>query len=474
MKVAYNLRIGGTVVLPVPATNVITIKAKVSNVTIPSISKADYKYNKDIAFMQGYDDALYNHYHHAFKVYNGGYSSLSNKTYEGLKYSDGTGKMINAHGTLVLPALSIQPAGSDNNAQLHWDWVNEMVAAGWSISNHSYAHGNTAPEFRYYDRLRDIKNAEQIFYDNAGYRTLVGTAPASESGFAFTFGNLGYFIHNSTANEFGALQTFYGSATFENTPDTYFNLDRNYQGDAFTNEQRDAMKAYIDEAWNDAKNGIKSFHNAFTHGPGDWQNFDEVSNYMLYNPTVPNSQDKIWLAGVQEFFEYKHTRQNTSISNSINGDDLTIVLNQKNIMDNVRDRSLSLLLDGLKIDSIVSVSGNQEVTFNIQTGLLNFYNIDTTRLKDPSTDVLPAQLISVVADGNYIRLTYDKPVTQSKTAGYTIENNFCSGCTGSGTNWSLAFALPPAGFLTYKSWMGNATTVGTDKKVCDYILYPIS
>jgi hypothetical protein len=470
----------GAVSPPQPGETTVSAKFRVSNITSPTFTPTKQRYNKSISWMQGYDDALINHYEHVYKVYNGGYSSVSNKTYPGYKYSDGTGKMIAIRGTLVLPSGPIRAANdtNTNSSTLRWDQINEMVAAGWGINNHSWKHGDRTPSNRYHDRLNDFIQSHKLFYEKANYRTLVMTPPASEPGFEFTARNLGYFAANSNYNEEGTLETIYGTADFEHTPNHFFNLDRAYNGDNFTSDDIVGMKQLIDQAWDDHLAGKQTYHNAFTHGPGEWQNFDIVIDYLMNNPRVPNSSEKIWFPSIQEWFEYRHTRQTSRITYELEGDILTINIDQSDIMPNVRDRGMTLLTSGFNITELVEFNGPQEVTFNPSTGLVNIYNIDTTHYIDPANDPLPARILSMKANGNIVKITYDRAVTQTLKAAYTKDGTNATqaqSLTGSGTIWYVTF---DENMLNKTPWfrsnLGDCYTVDNGMRVTDYVEWPIT
>jgi len=455
-------------------SDLITIKARVSNVSKPLIRTADFKYNKEVALSFGFDDALYNQYAHAFHLFNGGKSLLNGKTYPGLKYSDGTGKMIAFRGTLVIPAMAMRT--QENAAKPYSYSVREakaMINAGWGVSNHSWKHGGGPNHPKYYDRLYDVKQAESIFWKKLGVRPLVGTTPASETGFMYTFLNTGYLCHNSTTNEFNSDITRYGRMSSKDVPSTPFNLDRVARGDAFSKQELSDKRAYIDEIFNASVNGNKEFGNDFTHGPGEPDNFDAFYNYALKHPQNTN-QNRLWVPSIPEFLEYFAVKRNSVIKKSITGDIMTITIDQSAVHHNIRYRDMSLLLSGMKLDSVISASGANQITFNPASGLINIYAINTAKVTDPALDVLPAQIIRLTASGNSVHVLFDKPIKQTIAAGYTINGKKAHILSGLGESWYVNFNFPVSGKkMSYQSHEGNAVTQRTGLKVCDYIDYPV-
>jgi hypothetical protein len=460
---------------PAAVSDLITLKVTISNISDPVIRTADFKYNKEVAFSFGFDDGLYQHYGHAFALFNGGKSHLNGKTYPGLKYSDGTGKMIAFRGTLVIPGTCFR--ADENDSKPYSISVREakaMVNAGWGISNHSWKHGGGGPDYpNYYDRLRDVKLAESAIWKRLGVRPMVGTTPSNEQGFMYTFLNTGYLCHNSTTNEYNSEITKYGRMSSKDVPSTPFNLDRSYNGDSYSKSELAAKKTYIDEIFNASVNGNKEFGNEFTHGPGDADNFDAFYTYALKHPKN-TSQNRLWVPSVPEFLEYFAVKRNSVIKKSISGNVLTINIDQSQVHHNIRNRDMSLLLTGMKLHAVTGASGANQVTFNPATGLINIYAINTAKVTDPALDVLPAQIIKVTASGNSIHVLFNKPIKQTLAGGYSIDGKKATILSGLGESWYINFNFPVKGKkMSYRSYDGNAVTQRTGLKVCDYIDFPV-
>jgi hypothetical protein len=456
------------------SSDLIIIKATVSQVAKPDIVTADFKYNKEVALSFGFDDALINQYWHAFPLFNGGKSRLNGKTYPGLKYTDGTGKKIAFRGTLVIPAAGMrEDENAENPASFSAKEARQMINAGWGISNHSWKHGGGPSNPNYYNRLYDVKQAERIFWDKLRIRPLIGTTPAAEPGFMYTFLNTGYLCHYSNCNEGNSDLTRWGRMNSRNVPEKPFNLDRAYRGDEFRNDEMAYKKAYIDEIFDASDNGNKEFGTDFTHGPGKPDNVDAFYTYALKHPKNKN-QDRLWVPNVQEFLEYFEVKRDTTIKYALSGNELTITIDQSKVHYNIRHRDMSLLLSGMKLDGVKSSSGANEVTFNPATGLINIYALNTTKVRDPSLDVLPAQIVKMEASGNSVHVIFDKPVKQTEASAYTIKGKKAMILSGTGQSWYLNFKFPVKGlFMSYQSHLGDARTEITGLKVCDYIDYPI-
>lgn len=484
MRASRNYKIGVGTVNPTPSQNLI-IKLKVSEATVPLLSSADYKYNKEVVFMTGFDDSLANQLGHAYKVFQGGVSSLNGIDYEGLKYSDGTGKMINFRGMLVMITGIVEETNENNINIYTWPEVREALANGWTICNHTAYHGGGDYPW---DSLRNMKLAEQQVWDKTGYKMIINTAPAADNGYMYTGRELGYLAHSSTYQEGNDSVMLYDRGTpkqvidhLADYPTGWFNLGREYFGDNFEFEQVNNTKAYIDRIFNQAVDGVKYMGNWLTHGPGDPENFVELYNYILYHPSNTN-QNRIWMPSPAEFLEYFHVKKDSKISHKLSGDILTITIDQSSVNRNIRDRGMSLIASGLTIVSVESTKGWDDVTFNSSTGLINLYKTAVNKATDPSLQILPAQITSLVASGNAVLITYDKAVTQSMTAAYTVSGKTVTGISGSGKNWTLICnsAVNPGDTMSYRmyngtsSYKGDAITVSTGKRVCDYINFPIS
>jgi hypothetical protein len=483
----YYVADGGVVIPPdptgptdptEPTLDIMKVKMRVSNVTAPAYPMAKLKYDKDVVMCFRFDDVLKNQYFVAFPI-------LSEYT-----YTDGTnsGKQMMYRGTLAI----IPPAVAENNdnpghAGYSWANVQEMCNRAvpnkhnyWGTISHSQYHGgdhDNTPSGRKWDNLQDLKQAEVMLYTRTGLRPIMLATPASNLGMLYTAKNLGYLKVSTSTNEGnGAITDYAGSnATSINalTKNSFQVMDIEAITDGFGSTEVAYFKTKIDKITAKLNAGERHLYQThITHGPGDPAGFRDVFDYI-------QSQlgDRLWFATFQELVEYHYMSNYVNITHSLSGNELTITIDQTNVPPNFRDRGLSLLTTGFNIEEVLSFEGLDDVTVNPSTGLLNTFKINTDKIIDPSTDVLPAQIISVTAAGNKVNILYDKPVTQTLFGAYTINGNTSTGISGSGVTWSVTFAntVSPGQEMRYRQYNGtgelhgNAATVGTGLLVCDYV-----
>ncbi len=491
MKSARNYKIGGGVVIPPPSDRLV-LKLNVNALTNPLLRPADFKYNKDVVFMGGFDDSNLSHLRLAYPIFQGGLA-MDGITYPGLRYSDGTGKMINFRGMLVMVAGDVKEE-SDNSTVYHtWTQAREALANGWEISNHT-AYQDRDQSSRVgphpWDSLNNLLDAEKKIWQETGYRPTINTAPADDEGYMYTARELGYIAHSSNTYENNMDVVIWDKATpatleqFMSVETTgWFNLVRENFGDESSSEGVGRYKEYIDVIFSRAVNGAKWMGNWYTHGPDPTKGaqFAEIYNYILNHPSNTN-QNRIWIPSVAEFLQYLHVKKDSVITQEINGNVLTITVDQSALNSNFRCRDISLLATGFTIGSIQEIEGWDDVTFNSSTGLINLYKTAVNKATDPSLQILPAQIISLVASGNTVLITYDKAVTQSLITAYTVPGKTVVSISGTGKNWTLTCnsAVNPGDTMSYRmyngtsSFKGDAITVSTGKRVCDYINFPIS
>lgn len=455
---------------PDPSDNIITIRARVTGSGTPVVTPAKCKYGKKIVLSIGFDDALAGQYTYA-------YTKFKNTFYD-----DGTGKQIPCHMTLVLPASAVKPDSDNNTNSLNVSQVAEMVAGGASINHHSDQHNGTA-----FDRVKDIIDGLYKFWDRFGYKTTIGTPPASELGFLMTFKNFGFQAENSPVDDGTNIQKIYGKGYIDDIPtDKFIIFDRAHRGDAWNADEEVGVKQYFDEGMTDWNANHKElWYNIFTHWAGqvnqdgtpivaEINRFKGLIDYALNNPAL-DTPNITAILGVQEQFDYLVCARTSVVTKTLVGDLLTITIDQNAVHHDVRFKTMSLNLSGVAISSIESHTGCDQVTFNPTTGLINAYLENAGTATDPRLDPKPAQFTSVIGSGNDVIITFDKAVTQSLTAGYSIAGLNVTGLTGNGRFWTVSFNTSVANkFLTYKSYLGDAVTVENGMRAGDYVNYPIS
>jgi hypothetical protein len=118
-------------------------------------------------------------------------------------------------------------------------------------------------------------------------------------------------------------------------------------------------------------NGNHYWYNDFTHrvavqsygGSLLFSTFEYYMNYIA-NTYGKNGTDRIWMAPLQDVFEYMQVRDKSGISTSLTGTTLQIVIDRSNIPDNLLKNALSLVISANA--DIISVVANQplDLSFN--------------------------------------------------------------------------------------------------------------
>ena len=226
----------------------------------------------------------------------------------------------------------------------------------------------------------------------------------------------------------------------------------------------------------------KYMGHAFSHGPTGTAQLANFARFVQYIQDHPNNKDRAWLAGMQEFYEYYEVKRDVMPVQKLVGNKLIMTLDLAAINPNNRYRDMSLLVNADAAISTVNVLGADSSSFNAKTGLINLFKQKTTGFTDPALDPLPPQIKSVTtsAAAPYeVTIVYDRAVSQSGFAGYTVSGQTITGISGSGTTWKLTLSssITSGQVLTldYRMQAGTAAdAVNAAARVCSYIAFPIT
>jgi len=136
----------------------------------------------------------------------------------------------------------------------------------------------------------------------------------------------------------------------------------------------------IDNIASMSNNGNKYWYSEYAHRIGylgePWVGI-LVSDFKDYMTHIENTygrygSDRVWVAGVQEVYEYFTIRENAYVvATEITGNQLQIELDLSDVPDNLRRNALTLLVNGnsnLNITNVTTTNAN--VTYNTN-GLIN-------------------------------------------------------------------------------------------------------
>lgn len=496
MKIARNYTVGGVIPPTNPTdptdpteplepidSNTIRVTVNFDSKTNPQSTFADMKYDKRTGVIYVKDDGAIDDFNQIFPILHGGLASDGN-VYPGLRYTDGTGALVEWHPTFAINTANSRDQKDQYPGSTYWEQYNQMLPFGYSIANHSWKHGGI-------DKYESIKRAETDIFDKTGYRVRSFVVPTNDEGYAETASYLGYKIVGSQFGEPTAddNQTKGLVApgkidvkTIDSSKLNKFLFSRYYFGD-MTESDIQSIKNAVDDSFNNSANGQKKYMaHMFTHGITRWRSNDEggLSHFVglvNYMHNHPNNNDNAWFPSMQEFAEYYETKMLVNKTQSVSGNTMTIDLDLTTIPGANLLRDMTLLISGGTINNII-VEGADKYTYNKATGLLNIFKKNKD-VSNPYNDPKPPRFKSAKRSGNLVNIVYDKPVTQtefSNTYGnaFEVSGNTITKVEGSGVNWTITCqnAVATGSKLNYRMHRGNAADLN-GVRLCTYIDYLI-
>lgn len=411
------------------------------------IEKSPLKYNKDFAYSFTHDDGYYIAYSIVFPTLQG--TLQSGGTFiSGLTYTDGCGNNMNFK--VGLSIASLNDAGSDVHIDtpsiLTWNQITELLDFDWDIYNHGY-HASISSGGTYTDFYNEVKNNEDNILSKTGYRPRHFVIPNGVDNYIEPAWDYGVLTQSANKNAFiWSGITHYVSLTGE-TIQNSINFDKYCMHkdyiytDPATLVTDTTIVNTIDEIANMSTGDTKMWWYQFTHGiysvtgtsSGNLNlnTFNYLWNH-IYTTYGKNGNDKVWVAPFQEVYDYLKVRDNTNITYTINGNSVTIKLNQLTSFDDLRRYQLSLNVtnDTANINSIV-LDGYTNYSYNgtgTKNSLINLdwsYGIITlaekyTRIAEVNkiqTDIDKAQYFV-----NKINITSVKNQYQTRINNITVPN----------------------------------------------------
>lgn len=361
----------------------------------------------------------------AAAYWSGGIASSNGVNYPGLSFSDGSNtrsKNIFYTGSVATNAFANADTLNDYSAlgptYMNWNDMHVMVRKGWSILDHGAFHGINQPGAIALG-LNALKNsALNRNYTFRKLKTLgdeyvmrFGVVPSADIGYHSAWEQQGY-LGGTSQNAFDGYSADPSADWANNGLATVTNLKNDNRYHVRARRFKDMNAA---DAVNEYKSHIDNLISAcipsanyslsyFIH-QWDFANFRTISDYLH-----EKADDKIWVCGLQEFYEYFQTIQQTSITQKISGDTLTVFLDQSFLPGELRWRDMSFLLSsdvGLKN---VTVTGANDYSYNTNTGLINIYKTKTKGYSIPKNynatgfifnGKIPLELNDFYIDNNY-------------------------------------------------------------------------
>lgn len=327
-----------------------------------SLTKSPLMYNKDFAFSFTLDDGKACAYDYAYPLVNGGKNYKLNRDFPGLYFSDGCGNSIPFK--LGIAMCSTNPKGVDNhikknNEDMTWDELKIMFQSDWDVLNHSLSH-STGPETNYeYQISQNIK----YVYDKTNITMTHFVIPGGDTGYAEPAIKLG-------------MKSIYNQKFFKGSNgvkiDTLKNLKNYEMFRQFLEEANlDKYIGKIDEIAALSSSENHMWYSAFTHQVGEILQGGSIAyptfeNYMnsLEERFGIKGKDNMYMAPLQEVYEYIQTRNTAETISEQYGDTLILYLDFSTLPDQRRYQlSLNLNCDE-KIDKIITEDNVSFISYN--------------------------------------------------------------------------------------------------------------
>jgi hypothetical protein len=385
---------------------------------------ANLKYNKWSRFGITVDDrqstAL-----DLLAYYTGGTSPATGQSFPGHTFTDGANvreKFIKWTGSIATNAwynMDTTQDASVNKGTMSWLQVKQTVDANWSLLDHGAFHGIGVPgavKLGFNNLMNAAANRNYTYRKltalGSEYVLRFGVVPTNDPNYHSAWEQLGYIGGSSESTDDNYPNTVEAWRNFGLVNVTNWKSDNRYK--VHLRRFRDLQG----NGWGDARNFLEGVI-ALCNQTNPSINYS--LEHGLHNATIDtvrkaidsfyrNTNDKIWVCGLQEFYEYFETIQQTAISQTISGNTLTVTLDQRFLPDAQRWRDMSFLLNSnIGIKEVV-VTGADDYSYNTKTGLINIYKKKTKGFAVPQyynstgfvfSKKLPLQLNDFYIDNNY-------------------------------------------------------------------------
>ncbi len=361
----------------------ITLTLNQSGGTV-SVSKATLKYNKDFAYSFTVDDGSIWDYYITYPVINGGESGFPPNDPEqpwfdfpddphiqeqGFSYDDGCGNDVKFKAGLAL--TTDKATNNITDYHITWDNIREMYNSDWDVFGHSHTHCNGGCN---YDS--EVSVNRDILEENLGFLPTHFVIPSGNSNYydpAFDNGMVAIYDQGHLLPGFEGLQVD-GQLDYDE-----FIMHR-YPLEAAEVPFGDDLNLVAGLSGDGNHYWINEFAHSIGHPHGgeyhikvEYDDFKDYMNYIENEYGKSWSDKKVWMAPMQEVFEYLRVRDAVEISSNKEGNTLTVFLDDDAVPSGLRRHALSLIVNlpnGVNITEVVPTDVTIE-SYNATTGLLN-------------------------------------------------------------------------------------------------------
>ncbi len=356
----------------------LTFNAPPSIVTFaPSV----LKYNKQFAYSLTLDDTWKDAYTVALPYFKGGYVAGNNTTYDGLFYTDGCGNKIPFKAGIGWNSVNKNYLDIHNgNVQefMTWAQADELYNNNWDIINHSYSHKYSFPPLAASEYITEVEQ-------NTTYYNSKVNSKISNKFLIVPSGDTGYY---QAIKPVGVRAIFDQNYKFLGQNGLIVDQKFDYANFRLYRETLEDDLSIIDNYIKSiAPNSSNTKHywlNEFTHNVGNFSGpspgglrFSIFKSHMdyIHNTFGKNGADNMWMAPLQEVYEYLLCRD--SIKNAVvpNGNIYTMSFNLNNIPQDLRRKCITIVVNTNVDFKITSSQNIKSYTYN-GTGNNKIINIE--------------------------------------------------------------------------------------------------
>ncbi len=347
-------------------TNEITVTLNFNTAPANSTAVAisELRFDKDFAYSLTIDDTSPMEYANVFPILSGGTSS-DNVAESGFNYTDGCGNLRPFKAGLSVNGGQLNE--NENEFYTSWPLIEEMYQSGWDIFNHSLNHcaRDSCDDYSY---DRQVAQNTVVINNRLGHTTKHFVVPSQDYD-----GYLNPAFNNGMSAVHDQVWTMPGNGGLQvdGVLDlNQFQLHRNTLETEETPFGEDII-AVANMATNDKHYWFSEYAHRIGRTGVDWFITVDKNDFRDYMALIEsNYGERVWMAPLQEVYEYLLVRQNIVISSTqINGNQMTVTLDTSAVPENLRRYALSLKVEGNTVLSNSSAVGASVCTS--ADGLIN-------------------------------------------------------------------------------------------------------
>ena len=255
-----------------------------------------------------------------------------------------------------------------------WQQLDVLYEKGWDVFNHSYTHKSRSTHTMVYQDYVNEISLNKVDVRNKTKNKIemplfvVPSGDVTYQDIAYSLGQQLVFDQSANTIGVGGL-----SVTNDFSPNGKV-LHRQLMEDALG-----SGGDKIGTVATKAAAGNKLWYNEFTHGINSATGF-AFPNFLAHLERIANTwgktgTDRVWMASLQEVYEYLSVRQKITYTATISGNQLILDFNLTQLPTWLRRKPLTLVVNSGGSFSNVTVPQGMKMTFN-GTGTKKLINLD--------------------------------------------------------------------------------------------------